>query len=135
MEDYSLYNLVWERSDYNVTYYPDRENFYVISGHTPTQIIESNPNPGYIYRECNQISIDCGAHFNGGRLACICLETDEEFYVEDETVEKSEETSIENESGNESEKKSGESQGKVNLDKSAKKVRNIGPRKRRGKIV
>ena len=80
MEDYSLYELVWMRSDYNVTYYPDRENFYVISGHTPTQLIESNPRPGYIYRECNQISIDCGAHFKGGRLAAICLETGEEFY-------------------------------------------------------
>ena len=82
MEDYSLYDLVWERADYNVAYYPRRKNFYVITGHTPTMLIEENPNPGYIYRYKNHIAIDCGACFKGGRLAAICLETDEEFYVE-----------------------------------------------------
>ncbi len=82
IDDYSLYDLVWTRGDYETQLYPDRENFYVIMGHTPTQLIDTNPNPGYIYREANQIVIDCGAHFKGGRLAAICLETDEEFYVE-----------------------------------------------------
>jgi serine/threonine protein phosphatase 1 len=80
--DYSLKEIVWDRADYNVPYYPRRKNFFVISGHTPTELIEDNPNPGYIYRKNNHIAIDCGACFKGGRLAAICLETDEEFYID-----------------------------------------------------
>jgi serine/threonine protein phosphatase 1 len=78
MEDYSLYELVWKRADYEVAYFPDK---YVITGHTPTQTIEQNPKPGFIYRKNNHIAIDCGAHFSGGRLAALCLDTGEEFYI------------------------------------------------------
>lgn len=31
--------------------------------------------------EERQSVIDCGACFNGGKLACLCLDTLEEFYV------------------------------------------------------
>lgn len=55
---------------------------YVITGHTPTQAIRNNPNPGYIYRQNNHIAIDCGATYPGGRLAAICLDTGEEYYSE-----------------------------------------------------
>ena len=78
MEDYSLYDLVWKRADYNVQYFDD---VYVISGHTPTQTIKENPKPGFIYKNNNHIAIDCGAHYPGGRLAAICLDTMEEFYT------------------------------------------------------
>ena len=78
MEDYSLDELVWERPDYALRYFEDME---VVSGHTPTQLIEGNPRPGYIFRENGHVAIDCGACFRGGRLACICLETGEEFYA------------------------------------------------------
>lgn len=78
IEDYSLHDLVWKRADYNVHYFDD---VYVISGHTPTQTIEGNPNPGFIYKNNNHIAIDCGAHYPGGRLAAICLDTMEEFYT------------------------------------------------------
>ena len=67
----------WDRADYNVTYYPDK---YIVTGHTPTQFIKENPNPGFIFRSNNHIAIDCGAHIRGGRLAALCLETGEEFY-------------------------------------------------------
>ena len=77
IEDYSLKELVWERADYDRKYFEDK---IVISGHTPTQIIPGNPNPGYIYRKNNHIAIDCGACFPGGRLSAICLQTGEEFY-------------------------------------------------------
>ena len=77
IEDYSLHDLVWVRADYDVRYFDDT---YVITGHTPTQNIDRNPNPGYIYKINNHIAIDCGAHFPGGRLAAICLDTGEEFY-------------------------------------------------------
>ncbi len=77
IEDYSLHDLVWARADYDTRYFEDT---CVVTGHTPTQIIEGNPRPGYIYKKNNHIAIDCGAHFPGGRLAAICLDTGEEFY-------------------------------------------------------
>lgn len=77
IEDYSLHELVWVREDYDVQYFKDT---YVITGHTPTQTIKDNPHPGYIYRKNNHIVIDCGAHYHGGRLAALCLETGEEYY-------------------------------------------------------
>lgn len=78
MEDYSLAELVWSRAEYDIEYFPDK---YVVTGHTPTQVIPGNPKPGYIYRHNNHIAIDCGAFIPGGRLAAICLDTDEEYYV------------------------------------------------------
>ncbi len=77
IEDYSLLELVWERADYDIQYFPDK---FVVTGHTPTQEISGNPRPGYIYRHNNHIAIDCGAFIPGGRLAAICLDTGEEFY-------------------------------------------------------
>ncbi len=77
IEDYSLHELIWVQADYDEQYFDD---VFVVTGHTPTQTIEGNPRPGYIYRKNNHIAIDCGAHYPGGRLAAICLDTGEEFY-------------------------------------------------------
>ena len=77
IEDYSIHELIWVKADYDVRYYTDK---YVITGHTPTQFIEDNPRPGYIYNRNNHIAIDCGAHIPGGRLAALCLDTGEELY-------------------------------------------------------
>lgn len=77
IEDYSLHELLWMRADYDVQYF---ENTYVVTGHTPTQTIEGNSHPGYIYQQNNHIAIDCGAHYPGGRLAAVCLDTGEEYY-------------------------------------------------------
>lgn len=77
IEDYSLHELIWMRANYDIQYSADK---YVVTGHTPTQTIEDNPNPGYIYRRNNHIAIDCGATYLGGRLAAICLDTGEEYY-------------------------------------------------------
>lgn len=77
IEEYSLHELIWMKADYDVQYYPDT---YVITGHVPTQTIEDNPRPGYIYRRNNHIAIDCGACFPGGRLAAICLDTGKAYY-------------------------------------------------------
>ncbi len=78
LEDYTLPELVWYRADYEVPYY---ENKIVITGHTPTQYISCNPNPGYIYRGNSHIALDCGACSPKGRLAGICLETGATFYA------------------------------------------------------
>ncbi len=77
IEDYSLKNLVWDRADYDTQYFDDT---IVITGHTPTQLIEGNPNLGRIYKHLNHIAIDCGCGMPGGRLAAICLETGKAFY-------------------------------------------------------
>ena len=77
IEEYSLYDLVWKRADYDVQYF---EDVYVVSGHTPTQLIQENDRPGYIYKKNHHIAIDCGSGMKDGRLACICLDTGEEFY-------------------------------------------------------
>lgn len=81
MEDYSLKELIWDRAEYDIQYFPDK---YVVTGHTPTQQIAGNTKPGYIYRQNNHIAIDCGCYRHGGRLAAICLDTGEEFYVSKE---------------------------------------------------
>ncbi len=81
IEEYTLADLVWTKAEYDIEYYPDK---YVVTGHTPTQGIPENPRPGYIYRANNHIAIDCGAPFDGGRLAAICLDTGKEYYVSGE---------------------------------------------------
>lgn len=77
LDDYDVDELIWTRLDYDRVYFEDA---YLVTGHTPTQTIEQNPNPGRIFRANNHIAIDCGACF-GGNLAALCLETGEEFYV------------------------------------------------------
>ena len=58
------------------------EDTYVVTGHTPTQGILGNPKPGYIYKANDHIAIDCGCNRRNGRLAGVCLETGQEYYVE-----------------------------------------------------
>lgn len=77
--DYTIDDIVWSRHDYNTRYFPDK---YIITGHTPTQFIDGNKRPGFILRKNGNIDIDCGCNIIGGRLAAICLETDEEFYID-----------------------------------------------------
>lgn len=81
IEDFSLKELIWDRADYEVQYYEDR---YVVTGHTPTQDIKSNPKPGFIFCKNNHIALDCGCNRPGGRLAAICLDTMQEYYAERE---------------------------------------------------
>ena len=65
-----------KRFDFDKKYFED-ENFFVVSGHTPTLSISGKPE---IYKNKNNICIDCGATFDG-KLACLCLDTMEEFYI------------------------------------------------------
>lgn len=77
IDEYTIDDLVWMRTDYEIPYYEDT---IVVTGHTPTQYILGNPRPGYIYKANNHIALDCCACSDKGRLAGICLETGEEFY-------------------------------------------------------
>lgn len=80
IEDYTLQDIVWSRANYDIRYFPDK---LVVTGHTPTQYIENNPRPGYIFRKNGHIAIDCGCNHRNGRLAALCLDTGEEFYSSD----------------------------------------------------
>ena len=77
--EYEIEELVWRRPDYHTVFFKDK---HVIMGHTPTQLIEEAPNPGYIYHCGNNIVIDCGCSMPRGRLGCLRLDDGEEFYVE-----------------------------------------------------
>ena len=79
LEEYTVDELVWTRIDYEIPYF---EDIIVVSGHTPTQKILGNSNPGFIFRANNHIAIDCGAAKQSGRLAAICLDTGAEYYAE-----------------------------------------------------
>ena len=69
--------LVWERPALSTRYFDD-DRSWVIVGHTPTLSIS-----GKAEICCGEqlIMIDCGAVYPGGRLACLCLDTMEVFYV------------------------------------------------------
>ena len=77
MDEYTLAELTDMRPDFEKTYFDD-PNFFIVCGHTPTQTLHKKAE---IYKKNNNICIDCGAAF-GGRLACLCLDTMEEYYVE-----------------------------------------------------
>lgn len=61
------------RLDYSKQYY---ENEIFISGHTPTHFISSKYE-NKIFENEYHINVDCGSKV----LACLCLDTMEEFYV------------------------------------------------------
>lgn len=76
LDDYTPQELTCMRPDYDRRYFGDR-SFFIVSGHTPTLAVSGKAE---IYQSQNNILIDCGATF-GGRLACLCLDTMEAYYV------------------------------------------------------
>lgn len=74
--DYAIEEFVWDRADYSRKYF---DNKILITGHTPTFMIDEACR-GKIIRKNNHIAIDCGVVY-GEKLGCICLDTQEEFYV------------------------------------------------------
>ncbi len=77
LSEYSPYELLMMRSDPDEKHFDD-DTIFVVSGHTPTKHFSGKFE---IYKSNNNIHIDCGACFKDGRLACLCLDTMEEFYV------------------------------------------------------
>lgn len=76
LSDCTEHDFIWERMDYGQVYYKDK---LLVTGHTPTGYIDPAFS-GRIMRKNNHVAIDCGAVYTG-TLGCICLETLEEFYV------------------------------------------------------
>lgn len=77
LNEYELYDFISGRPDYGTIY---TDEFYLVSGHTPTALIDKAYD-GRIYVKNNHIAIDCGAVFKRP-LGCICLDTMKEFYVD-----------------------------------------------------
>lgn len=77
LDEYDADDFVWESPDFEMPYFDDTDQ-YVIVGHTPTPLLSGKTQ---IFHKNNFIAIDCGACFENGMLACLCLDTMEEFYV------------------------------------------------------
>ncbi len=75
MEDYQLYELIFEEPDYEQVYF---ENKYLVTGHLPTRAIYG-AKPDEIYIANNHIAIDCASGY-GGRVGCIRLDDFKCFY-------------------------------------------------------
>lgn len=76
--DYTIDEMTWDRGNPDYTYF-DNPHIFVVSGHTPTPLICGKAN---IYQNHQRIFIDCGASYDKGKLACLCLETMQEYYVD-----------------------------------------------------
>lgn len=80
LEAYSAKELVWKRFDIEGTYYPKQFD-NIIVGHTPTLFLTYHRPPRIFKGGGNVVDIDTGAIFEEGRLACLNLDTMEEYYV------------------------------------------------------
>lgn len=72
-------DFLWGEPDYRFSY---EDHTVFITGHTPTHLIDPACH-GRIWRGNGHIAIDCAAAY-GGALGCVCLETQEEYYVTQE---------------------------------------------------
>lgn len=76
-EDFCL----WDRS--NIDNEKRFKDYTIIVGHTPVQAITNSCDNVKIIHKDGTIYIDCGCVFEkaNGKLACLCLDTMEEFYI------------------------------------------------------
>lgn len=77
LHEYSAEELLMTRDDPDKSLFDD-QHIYLITGHTPTPLIHGKAE---IYQHENHICIDCGACYPDGRLACLCLDTMQAFYI------------------------------------------------------
>ena len=77
LDEYDDYDFLIAYTDYCA---PALDGITLVTGHQVTSEIDKNSR-GKIYRNFNHIAIDVGAVF-GISLACLCLDTGEEFYVD-----------------------------------------------------
>ncbi|MBQ3692974.1 MAG: fructose-bisphosphatase class III [Clostridia bacterium] len=76
LKNYSVKDLTSTSVDYDKKYFDD-DYIYIVSGHVPTSELCGEDK---IYQSNNNICINCDVA-NGGKLACLCLDTMEEYYV------------------------------------------------------
>lgn len=76
LKNYTILDLAFTDVDYNNKYFDD-DSVFIVSGHVPTYKLCGEDK---IYKSNNNICINCGVS-EGRRLACLCLETMQEFYI------------------------------------------------------
>ncbi|MCL1997750.1 MAG: metallophosphoesterase [Turicibacter sp.] len=76
LHKYDIHDFLTVKTDYGKAVFEDA---FLVTGHLPTFLIDENFR-GRIYNKHNHLAIDTGAIF-GEKLACVCLETFQEFYV------------------------------------------------------
>ena len=81
-DDYALGDFIYTSPKLSDQFFDDK---LLIVGHTPTpyyyaQLNGTHQGEPKIFRTDSFIDIDCGCAY-GGKLACLCLDTMEEFYV------------------------------------------------------
>lgn len=80
LSEYSWHDLLWERPDLSTTYEPDA--YTVIFGHTPTYYLD----PKYqnrMVKTAGWWNIDTGAASKQGHPMLLCLDTGEEYYIDE----------------------------------------------------
>ena len=77
LTEYTIDELVWERPNLEKPYFDD-PTCHVVVGHTPTLMLTGKPE---VFTSNGCSFIDCGACFDVGRLACLCLDTMQAYYV------------------------------------------------------
>lgn len=77
LDDYELYEVIFKRTNYTKVYYPDK---YLVTGHTPTQVIKGNSRPGLFIKRIIILLLivdvfwreTCLFMFrNNGRILCL----------------------------------------------------------------
>lgn len=84
LDEYEIRDFLWNRASFDSLYYDESKT--IIVGHTPTYEIREDRFPNIYFGKGNVVDIDCGASYTDrcGRLACLCLETKQEYYVKEE---------------------------------------------------
>ncbi len=76
LEDYELYEMIFEAPDYSKVYFKDK---ILVTGHRPTLTLEGE-DKGKILCKNNHIAIDCGCVY-GGKLGVMCLDDGRKWYI------------------------------------------------------
>ena len=76
LKNYSVKDLTSTPVDYEKQYFDD-DSIFIVSGHVPTYELFGEDK---IYISHNNICINCGV-YEGRKLACLCLDTMEEYYI------------------------------------------------------
>ena len=77
LDEYEVGDLLFDAPDYGRRYFNDA---YFITGHIPTRLTSPEGSDKIFRNRKGHIAIDCGASY-GGKLACLCLDTLEDFYA------------------------------------------------------
>ena len=83
MREYTAKEILWERPSLDAVYNPDE--YVVILGHTPTEFY-SEEYKNKMIKTHSWWNIDTGAGLDNGSPMLLCLDTQQEYYIENGIV-------------------------------------------------